>query len=171
MHIRSYQAKDATELPAIFRRAVRAIAPRDYSPAQVAAWASRTPSAEHIHALYTDGRTALIATDDDDRPIAFGDVEADGHINMLYCAPEAAGTGIASALYERIEQEMRRRRVRRAHVEASEAARRFFLKMGFAVVARRELSIGGVPIHNYAMQKALLAPNLPDDASGRPVRD
>jgi putative acetyltransferase len=171
MHIRRYLAKDAAELPAIFRRAVRAIAPRDYSPAQVDAWASRAPSAERIHELYTDGRTALIATDDDDRPIAFVDVEADGHINMLYCAPEAAGTCIASALYDQLELEMRRRRTTGAYVEASEAARRFFLKKGFKVVARRKLSIGAVPIHNYAMEKALLVPNLPDDVSGRPVRD
>jgi putative acetyltransferase len=171
MHIRRYLAKDAAELSGIFRRAVRAIAPKDYSPTQVEAWASRAPSAEGIHALYSDGRTALIATDDGDRPIAFVDVEADGHINMLYCAPEAAGAGIASALYDRIEEELRRRRVSRAYVEASEAARRFFLKKGFAIVARRELSIGEVPIHNYAMEKALLAPNLPDDVSGRPVRD
>jgi putative acetyltransferase len=171
MPIRPYQAKDAAELPEIFRRAVRAIAPKDYSPAQVEAWASRAPSAERIHALYSDGRTALVATDDGDRPVAFVDLEADGHINMLYCAPEAAGTGIASALYDRIEQELRRRRVIRAYVEASEAARRFFQKRGFAVVAKRELSIGEVPIHNYAMEKALLAPNLPNDVSGRPVRD
>jgi putative acetyltransferase len=171
MRIRCYQAKDAAELPGIFRRAVRTIAPKDYSPAQVEAWASRALSAERISALYSDGRTALIATDDGDRPVAFGDVDADGHINMLYCAPEAAGTGIASALYDRIEEDLRRWGIGRAYVEASEAARRFFLKKGFEVLTRRELSIGEVPIHNYAMEKALLTPNLPDDLSGRPVRE
>lgn len=158
MHIRSYQTKDAADLPGIFRRAVEVIGPQDYSTAQVEAWLSRAPSAERIHALYTDGRTALVATGDHDRPVAFGDVEADGHIDMLYCAPEAAGSGIVSALYDRIELEMRRRRVGRVYVEASEAARRFFLKKGFAVVARREFPIGGVPIHNFAMEKELGPP-------------
>jgi putative acetyltransferase len=40
-------------------------------------------------------------------------------------------------------------------VEASEPARRFFLKRGYAVLERRDFEIGGVPIHNYAMERRL----------------
>lgn len=32
-----------------------------------------------------------MAVDDEDQPLAFGDLEHDGHIGYLYCAPEAAG--------------------------------------------------------------------------------
>jgi putative acetyltransferase len=41
-------------------------------------------------------------------------------------------------------------------VEASEPARRFFLKHGFSELHRRNFEIGGVPIHNYAMEKRLV---------------
>jgi len=68
---------------------------------------------------------------------------------------EAAGTGVAAALYERLEGIARERHVPRLHAEASEAARRFFLKQGFAVIRRRDFAIAGVPIHNYAVEKWL----------------
>jgi putative acetyltransferase len=45
--------------------------------------------------------------------------------------------------------------MKRLYSEASEAARRFFLKQGFAVVSKRLFEISGVPIHNYAMEKWL----------------
>lgn len=88
--MRRYRSEDATILADIYRRSVHAIGPADYSAAQVEAWASLAPSPERIDTLYTDGRTALVAVDGGDLPVAFGDIEADGHIGMLYCTPEAA---------------------------------------------------------------------------------
>ena len=69
--------------------------------------------------------------------------------------PEAAGTGVAAALYDRLERTARERGMKRLHAEASEAARRFFLRKGFSVVNRRAFEISGVPIHNYAVEKWL----------------
>ena len=94
-----------------------------------------------------------MAVDDEDRPLAFGDLEHDGHIGYLYCAPEAAGKGVAAALYDRLERAARERGLKRLHAEASEAARRFFLRKGFSVVHRRAFEISGVHIHNYAVEK------------------
>ena len=34
-------------------------------------------------------------------------------------------------------------------------ARRFFLRRGFVVVARRDFEVAGTPIHNYAVEKRL----------------
>jgi putative acetyltransferase len=65
------------------------------------------------------------------------------------------GTGVASALYDELEGIARERGLIRLHSEASEAARRLFLKKGFVVTARRQFDISGVPIHNYAMEKVL----------------
>ncbi len=96
-----------------------------------------------------------MAVDDEDQPLAFGDLEHDGHIGYLYCAPEAAGTGVAAALYDLLERAARERGLKRLHAEASEAARRFFLRKGFSVVNRRAFEISGVPIHNYAVEKWL----------------
>ncbi len=155
MRIRDYQPSDAPQLAALYSRSVLAIGPRFYTPEQVAAWAAQAPTVERIRQAYTDGRVALVAADDADRPLAFSDVEPDGHINFLYCAPEAAGRGVVSALIDELEARAVALGYPCLHVEASEAARPVFLRRGFTLLARRDLRIGTVPIHNYAMEKRL----------------
>ena len=134
---------------------MRGIGARDYTPEQIDAWAALAPSGRRLDALMADGRTRLVAADPGDRPVAFADLEPDGHIHFLYCAPEAAGDGIASELYERLEAAARGQGITRLYAEASEAARRFFLGQGFTVLHRRDFEVSGVPIHNYAVEKVL----------------
>ncbi len=151
--IRPYRPADAAALADLYARSVRELGAGFYSPEQVEAWA-RTADADRLHERLSDGRTALVAADGGDCPLAFGDLEADGHIDLFYCAPEAAGQGIASRLFDRLEAIAREAGMARLHVEASEAARGFFERKGFRVTARRDLAIAGVAIHNYAMEKA-----------------
>lgn len=155
MKIRRYDAKDAAPLAALYVRSVEQIGSRDYSARQVAAWASLAPSPARLHALGTDGRTTLVAVDGSDRPVAFADLEPDGHVHYLYCSPEMAGRGVVSTLYDALEGIAREAGMSRLYTEASEAARRFFLKKGFVVTSRREFEIAGTQIHNYAMEKFL----------------
>ena len=153
MHIRGYRKQDAPQIAELFRRSVLAIGSRDYAPEQLAAWAGSDADPARFHARLGDGRLALVA--EDGVLLAFGDLEADGHIDFLYAAPEVAGTGVASALYDGLEAAARERGFPRLYSEASEAARRFFLKKGFTVLHRRDFAVRGVPIHNYAMEKFL----------------
>lgn len=154
--IRPYIQTDAVALSRIYLDAVVRIGAHDYSEAQVEAWAALTPSPEHLEGLSKDGRTRLVAVDETSgAPLAFCDLEADGHIHFLYCAPAAAGRGITAALYDALEKQAQLQGCTRLFSEASEAARRFFLKRGFLVTARRDLVISGVSIHNYAVEKNL----------------
>jgi putative acetyltransferase len=153
--IRPYRARDAAALSDLYVRAIRGLAPRHYAPAQVAAWSGEAASPEETHEKCSDGRLVLVAVNSHDQPLAYIDLEADGHIDMLFCLPEAAGQGIASKLYEALERRARDLAIARLHVEASEGARRFFARKGFAMLTRRDFEVGGVPIHNYAMEKRL----------------
>ncbi|MEI9996035.1 MAG: GNAT family N-acetyltransferase [Rhizomicrobium sp.] len=155
MRIRSYDVRDAAQLGMVFRRAILEIGAKDYTAGQVAAWAGPEDAGLRLHGKLSDGRHALVAVDDADRVLAFGDLETDGHIDFLYALPEVAGTGVASALYDALEEVAQTRRLPRLYTEASEAARRFFIKKGFAVVQRRDFAVRGVAIHNYAMEKRL----------------
>lgn len=155
MQIRSFRPGDAAELARIFYDSVHRVAGRHYSAEQVRAWAPEVPDPEEFLKRGGDGRLLLVAADEADRPIAYGDVEADGHIDHLYCRPDAAGTGVASALYDRLEAAAGGRGIGRLFVEASEPARRFFLRKGFVVLRRRNLKLGAVAIHNFAMEKRL----------------
>ena len=153
--IRPYRDADADALARVFERAVRVIGPRDYSPAQIKAWIGREPRAERFRARMADGRRCWVATDDQGGVTAFVDLEADGHIDFLFADPAVAGRGVASRLLDVLEAAARRDGVARLYVEASEAARRFFLKRGYEVNRRRDFEINGVAIHNYAMERRL----------------
>jgi putative acetyltransferase len=155
VHLRLYDSKDAAFLSTIFFDAVRTAGLRDYSQAQVEAWAPAKPDPASVEARARDGRLTLVAVNEVDEPIAYGDLEANGHIDHLFCRPEVIGTGVASTLYDRLEQEACERRMPRLFVEASEAARRLFLRKGFAEIKRREFILRGVPTHNYVMEKLL----------------
>jgi putative acetyltransferase len=148
-------------LGAVFFDAVRTAGLHDYSQAQVEAWAAAMPDLAMFDACAKDGRLILVAVNEVDEPIAYGDLEANGHIDHLYCRPEVIGTGVASALYDRLEQQARERGMTRLFVEASEAARRLFLRKGFAEVKRREFLLRGAAIHNYLMEKMLFHGRAP----------
>lgn len=153
--IRAYDPSDAADIADVFYRSVREVALSDYTSDQVKAWAPEPPDAEQVRRRCGDGRLVLVAAGQQGRVVAFIDLEADGHIDHLFCAPEAAGHGIASRLYEAVEAAAREQGITRLFTEASELARRFFERQGFTVVERQDMVIRGVPIHNYRMAKSV----------------
>ncbi len=153
--IRTYQPDDAAGVADVFYRSVREVALSDYTADQVEAWAPGRWDAEHEHLRSGDGRLVLVAADEREQVVAFIDLEPNGHIDRLFCAPEVAGRGIASQLYDRIETAAREQRLGQLFTEASEPARRFFERKGFIVLERQDKILRGVPIHNYRMAKAL----------------
>jgi putative acetyltransferase len=156
--IRPYEPRDAADLADVFFRSVRQVALSAYTAAQVRAWAPEPRTAEWAHGEASDGRLVLVAADEKDRPVAYIDLEPDGHIDRVFCAPEAAGQGIASRLYDAVEAAAREQAITSLFTEASELARRLFERKGFAVVERQDLVVRGVAIHNYRMAKALDLP-------------
>ena len=155
MLIRPFLAADAVPLAALFHASVHQAGLRDYSPEQVSAWSPTVPDPARFIGRAQDGRIFLVAVDDAGNPIAYGDLERDGHIDHLYCRPDVVGTGIGSALYDALESAANDRGIEFLFVEASEAARRLFERKGFAVERRNDFAINGVPIHNYRMVKSL----------------
>jgi len=153
--IRRFRRDDACALAEIYISAIRERASTHYSPAQIRAWLSLAPSPERITEHYQDGRTALVAVDAHDGPVGFSDLEASGHIQFLYVSPRAAGLGVARELLGEIELAARRARIETLCSEASEPAVGVFERSGFQRLMRRDLTIGDIRIHNYAVRKRL----------------
>lgn len=152
--LRSYRPDDAAPLTDLYRRSVQHYGPRTYTVAQVAAWAA-TADVEQTAARCGDGRVVRVAQDDAGQVLGFGDLEADGHLDMLYVAPEAEGLRVGSLLYAALETHARERGMSRIFVEASEPARPLFERRGFILLGRNDLELTGVAIHNYRMEKRL----------------
>lgn len=155
IQIRNGRVEDAEELAALFHASVRQVAAQHYSDEQVCAWSPAKPEPERFVMRVTDGRTFLVATDADGSILAYGDLEANGHIDHLYARSDAAGTGVARMVYDRLEQAAHESGIDRLFVEASEPASRFFAKRGFEIQERNDFELAGVPIHNFRMEKLL----------------
>ncbi|MEL6977691.1 MAG: GNAT family N-acetyltransferase [Pseudomonadota bacterium] len=155
MRVRAYRADDARVLPQILHAAVHATGSAGYSSAQRDAWSPAPLTAAAYQARVDAGRTVFTAVDDADHPVAFIELERDGRIDCFYCHPDAARAGVGGLLYDRLERKAVAAGLARLYVEASEAARRFFLQRGFVTAGRREFERRGVLIHNYAMEKLL----------------
>ncbi|MBO9501735.1 GNAT family N-acetyltransferase [Brevundimonas sp. A19_0] len=146
---------DAEAMAGVYERAVRDIGARYYSAEQVVAWVGQGSRAERFRRKITDGRRGWVAVDQANRVTGFADLEADGHIDLVYVDPAVAGQGVATLMLDELENAARSTGITRLFVEASEPARRMFERRGYTVTARRDFEIGGVAIHNYAMERTL----------------
>jgi putative acetyltransferase len=152
--IRRYRDGDAARLCALFFRSVREIGPAKYDAAQVAAWAHDVPDA-NVWGARMRGNETFVAVDDDGVPAGWIELEADGHVDMLYCAPEAAGRGVAAQLYAVAEALARERGLTHLTTHASRFAESFFRKHGWSVDERETVIQFGVAIQRARMSNSL----------------
>jgi len=153
MKIRPFQIGDSEALAELFHSSVHQVGSLDYSSAQISVWSPQKPSASQYVEQASDGRIFLVAVDENDQPIGYGDLESSGHIDHLYCHPDFLGTGVGRAIYQQLERLAKEQGISCIYVEASEAARRLFERQGFLMAKRVEQMIDGVQIHNYEMTK------------------
>ncbi len=156
--IRAFVPADAEAIAALTLTAIRQTALQAYSPEQVTAWSARYSPARLFEGA-ARGDVILVAADEDDRPAAYAVLEADGHLDMLFCHPDHTGHGLGLGLLNEAEVAARAVGAERLYTEASELARPVFARAGYALLHRRDFTIpyegGEVAIHNYAMEKRL----------------
>lgn len=151
--IRPFFEGDTSELVALFQASVREIASRDYNPQQIQAWA---PDLLDMKA-FAD-RCAMKSTwvaEIDRLIVGFSDLEADGHIDMLYVHPAFERQGVARALLEHIENVARSKDIERLYTEASITACPVFEALGFTQIAAQTVSVRGECFTNFRMEKLL----------------
>lgn len=153
--IRRFLPGDEAALARIMRTAIEQIGPRGYSQAQVEAWAESAHPAQRFLERAGRGDVVVLALDRSGEPIAYCLIEPDGHVDHLYCDPRHAGRGIGGRLLEEVECVARELAQMHLFTEASELARPVFERAGYRETGRRDFEIGGVPMHNYAMEKSL----------------
>jgi putative acetyltransferase len=151
IHLRRYVTEDLDGVVAVFQRAIREVASRDYDPAQVAAWSRVDKRAWRPWRLTRPTWVAVLG----DKIVGFSDLEADGHLDMMFVHPEHQGMGVASLLLAQVEVAAREQRIERIFTEASITARSFFEKRGFELEAAQQVAKDGETFVNYRMFKML----------------
>nr|WP_222858784.1 GNAT family N-acetyltransferase [Rhizobium mesosinicum] len=148
--IRPYTPDDSDATIEIFLRAIREVSSRDYSPAQINAWAQVEDPAKWAERRIS--RPAWIA-DIDGKPAGFSDLVADGCLDMMFVHPEFQGFGVASRLLARVELEALASGMDRIYTHASLTARPIFERKGFVVVMRQTVEKRGQKLDNFVMKK------------------
>lgn len=149
--VRAYLPEDRDGVINVFVRAIRESAIRDYSSAQIDAWAG----VDRSDAWYAvDDRLIWVAVVDD-LVVGFTDLELSGHLDRMYVHPEHEGRGVASALLNRLEDAARSKGLPRLFTEASITAKPFFERRGFEVLAAQIVEFRGEQFTNFRMEKHL----------------
>ncbi|MGH7690032.1 MAG: GNAT family N-acetyltransferase [Gemmatimonadaceae bacterium] len=160
--IRPCCLEDTPRVVALFRASVMSIARRDYTEAQLRAWAPDDIDSETCARRRTAKSTWIAEIGA--HIAGFSDLEADGHIDMQYVHPAFQRRGVARALLAYIEDVARGRGVGRLYTEASITARPVFENMGFRVLGPQMVTVRGESMKNYRMEKQL----VPSAKSGMP---
>ena len=153
IEIRLFEARDAEQIARLFHETVREVNVRDYSSAQVKAWA---PDDLHFRNWVEVCLNRFTYVADDGGAIAgFGELEPNGHIDCFYCHKNYQGCGVGRQIYQAIEAKAVELSASRLFTEASITAKPFFQRMGFSVVKKQEVTCRGETFINYAMEKIL----------------
>lgn len=151
--IRPYVTGDAPALTSLFHASVRQIGSRDYSAAQIEAWAPRFID-EQLFGRRCASKSTWVA-EILGRIAGFSDLESDGHVDMLYVHPDFERRGVARALLRHVEDLARAKRLRRLYTEASITARPVFEAVGFRTIVPQIVTVRGESLTNYRMEKQL----------------
>jgi putative acetyltransferase len=155
--IRNYRLGDAPALLALFKDTIRRVNCRDYSPPQIAAWASDEIDLE-VWTKRFDSRPVFVAevTEADRTTLAgFADLEPDGHLDRFFVSADYQRRGVGRALLAAIIDHARQAHIGRIFTEASITARPFFLSQGFHEITPQTFTWRGVEFLNYRMDLKL----------------
>lgn len=150
---------DVPLLAEIFRAAIEELTGDDYNEAQQEAWAAAADDLEGF-AVKLAGELTLVATYGG-AAVGFAALADNRRIDMLYVHPAAAGQGAGAMLLDALEKLAAGRGTTELAVEASDTARGFFEKRGFAAKTRNTVFRGGEWLANTTMVKPLSAKDRP----------
>lgn len=150
--LRSYQYSDLEGVITVFQRAVRETASRDYNPAQIAAWVQADRDSWQKRLLNSHCWVATI----EDTIVGFGNVELDGHLDLMFTHPDYLRTGVASALLQKLEHAVIVMALPVIFTEASITAKPFFSRRGYQLLAAQQVQVRGQNFINYRMSKSLI---------------
>jgi len=146
---------DVPLLAEIFRASIEELAADDYSEAQQEAWAAAADDEKAFGARLATALT-LVATYSGSA-IGFASLADNVRIDMLYVHPAAAGQGAGGMLCDALEKLAAARGAKDLTVEASDTARAFFEKRGYAAQRRNTVMLAGEWLANTTMVKRLAA--------------
>jgi putative acetyltransferase len=156
IRLRPFTPDDEDALRAVFTSAVREVACRDYTPAQIDAWAPLEWDAEDL-AEWTERMRSLqpFVAELDGRVAGYADLQADGYIDHFFVAGAAGRQGVGGALMRHILARAEARGLAGLSSHVSLTAQPFYAHFGFEIVEQCRPVLSGVELSNALMRKTL----------------
>lgn len=148
INLRPATTADLPEMLRLFRAAILTAGMADYSPEQLAAWASSADDVPRWEGYLRD--LDVIVAVVDGCIAGFGALKAPAHIELMYVHPDFHRRGVAGKLMELLLAKAEGPVT--AHV--SKPARPFFERQGFIVVEALFPERNGIVIPNFNMRRA-----------------
>jgi N-acetylglutamate synthase-like GNAT family acetyltransferase len=153
MRVRTYEIGDTKQIVKLFYDTVHEVNIRDYTKAQVDAWA---PADIDIESWTKSLSSKFTFVAEEGETIAgFGQLEGNGHIDCFYCHKDFQRQGIGRIILEQIDAKARNSGIKKLFTEASITAKAFFESYGFMVVKKQEVERRGQKFINFAMEKII----------------
>lgn len=156
--IRHYQPEDAQILWQLFFHTVRQINVRDYTQAQVEAWAEdKSDLTDWIEKMKSNQPFVATLNNEivDNKIAGYADLQPNGLIDHFFCHHQYQGCGVGKALMAHIDEQAKKRNLTRLHADVSITAKPFFEHAGFVVKEKQSVSLRGQLFTNYKMEKSI----------------
>lgn len=151
---RNATTADIPQLKDLFRDTVLTINIRDYTPEEVADWASciDIPGrlAEQLANLYF-----IIAVDARENILGFCSIRHDGYLHSIFVHKDHQRKGIATALLLHIENYAKKNSIHIITSEVSITALPFFRHHGYIIEQKQQVKANKLRMTNYRMKKIL----------------
>ncbi|WP_338405184.1 GNAT family N-acetyltransferase, partial [Achromobacter xylosoxidans] len=151
MEIRRFRTGDEGALFQVFLSAVHDIASRDYTAAQIEAWAPTDIAPEEWASRMRDLRPFVVEVEGE--IAGYADIQPNGYIDHFFVSGAYPRQGVGTLLMSRIHDEAKLLGISELTADVSKTAEPFFLHCGFQVVERGFPILRGVTLQNALMRK------------------
>lgn len=153
--LRAFISDDITAVAEIYHQAAKTLGQGFYSPEQIAIWADYPRShLDEFETLINQGHT-LVAVDQANQPIAFGQLHPINHLTLLYVLPEYSHRGLGKQLYTTLEAIALANKQTDLSVTASKVSKGLFKQLGFELIEEEVSLRNNIPFERYNMVKVL----------------
>jgi len=123
MKIRTYEISDTQKIVKLFYDTVHEVNIRDYTTAQVDAWAPADTDIQNWMQSLSSKFTFV--AEEGDTIAGFGELEINGHIDRFYCHKDFQRQGVGKLILTQIESKAQDFGIKKLFTEASITARAF----------------------------------------------
>lgn len=153
MYIRRLLDDEYEDVVKLITQTVHTVCTKEYTKEELDAWA---PDNFDINKFKSNiyGCYNLVAFEKG-KLVGFISATTGGYINRLYTHKDYLRKGIASALYNKVEEWAKERNIPELVLDSSKTAEGFYLKMGFEKSGISVIEHGNIVFRNSVMRKSI----------------